>query len=93
MATPSLVGDSTAEGDTVATGASTVTFEGKAVARIGDTTVKGETITGPGVPSVTIEGKVIAVIGDVTTESILKRKGDFWGPGPITGPGAPSVSV
>ena len=60
MAIPSLIGDNTAKGESVAgPGARTVTIEGKPPTLVGtDKTDHGETVTGPGAPRVTIEGKV-----------------------------------
>jgi uncharacterized Zn-binding protein involved in type VI secretion len=95
MAVPSLIGDATAKGESVAgPGASTVTFEGKKPALVGsDKTDHGETITGPGASRVTIEGKVLSVVGDQTTVSVKKNRREYWGPGPITGPGASKITV
>jgi len=95
MAIPSLIGDNTAKGEKVAgPGAATVTIEGKPPTLVGsDKTEHGETVTGPGAPRVTIEGKVLSVVGDNTTVSVKKNRREFWGPGPITGPGAATVTV
>lgn len=95
MSIPALINqDTTRQGD-ILTGppASTVSFGGKPPARVGDKTQHGETITGPGIPNITIEGKPIAIIGDMTTASVRKNKREFWGPGPIVGPGASDISV
>lgn len=95
MAIPSLIGDNTAKGESVAgPGAATVTIEGKPPTLVGsDKTDHGETVTGPGATRVTIEGKVLSVVGDNTTVSVKKNRREFWGPGPITGPGAATVTV
>jgi uncharacterized Zn-binding protein involved in type VI secretion len=95
MAIPSLIGDATAKGESVAgPGASTVTIEGKPPTLVSsDKTDHGETVTGPGSSTVTIEGKALSFVGDTTTVSVRKNRREFWGPGPITGPGAATVTV
>jgi hypothetical protein len=95
MAIPSVVGDATAKGESVAgPGAATVSFEGKPPTLVGtDKTDHGETVTGPGAPRVTIEGKVLSVVDDQTTVSVRKNRREMWGPGPITGPGASRITV
>ena len=95
MAIPSLVGDATAKGENISgPGASTVTIEGKPPTLVNsDKTTHGETVTGSGAPRVRIEGKVLSVVGDKTTVSVRKNKSEMWGPGPITGPGAATVTV
>jgi uncharacterized Zn-binding protein involved in type VI secretion len=86
MAIPALVQhDKTVQDDPIAGRASTVSFEGLAPARVGDKTLHGETITGPGFPNISIEGKPLAAIGDMTTATIKKNKSQFWGPGPLVG--------
>jgi uncharacterized Zn-binding protein involved in type VI secretion len=93
MPIPALVEqDKTAQGDPIAGRSSTVSFEGKAPARVGDKTQHGETITGPGFPNISIEGKPLAAIGDLTTATVKKNKSQFWGPGPLVG-GASTVTA
>lgn len=93
MAIPALVEqDKTVQGDPIAGRGSTVSFEGKAPARVGDKTQHGETITGPGFPTISIEGKPLAAIGDLTTATIPKTLVQFWGPGPLVG-GASTVTA
>jgi len=93
MAIPALVEhDQTAQGDPVAGRASTVSFEGRAPARVGDKTQHGETITGAGFPNISIEGKPLAAIGDLTTASVRKNRREFWGPGPLVG-GASTITA
>jgi uncharacterized Zn-binding protein involved in type VI secretion len=95
MAIPSLIGDATAKGESVAgPGASTVTFEGNPPTLVNsDKTDHGETVTGPGSSTVTIEGKALSFVGDTTTVSVRKNRREMWGPGPITGPGATTITV
>ncbi len=94
MAIPALVDqDKTQQGDPIVGPPPQVSFCGKPPARVGDKTQHGETVTGPGATRVTIEGKVLAVIGDATTASIKKNRREYWGPGPITGAGAPTITV
>jgi hypothetical protein len=95
MAIPSLIGDNTAKGEKVAgPGALTVTFEGKPPTLVStDKTEHGEIVVGPGAPTVIIEGKVLSVVSDLTTVSVKKNRSEFWGPGPIIGPGASKITV
>jgi hypothetical protein len=36
---------------------------------------------------------VLSVVGDQTTVSVKKNRREYWGPGPITGPGASKITV
>ena len=85
MSIPALVDTSkTQQGDPVSGPPSTtVSFEGKSPARVGDKTQHGETVTGPGSATVFIEGRALAFVGDATTASVKKNKTQFWGPGPL----------
>jgi len=88
-----VVQDKTVQDDPIAGRSSTVSFEGKAPARVGDKTQHGETINGPGCPNITIEGKPLSVIGDMTTATIRKPNTRiFWGPGPLQG-GATTITA
>lgn len=91
---PALVTkDKTTQDDPIADRESTVSFEGLAPARVGDKTMHGETINGPGCPNITIEGKPLAVIGDMTTAVVRKPYTViFWGPGPLVG-GASTITA
>lgn len=92
MAIPALVEqDKTVQGDPIAGRSSTVSFEGKPPARVGDKTQHGETINGPGSSTVFVEGKPLALIGDITTATVKKNLVQFWGPGPLTG-GASTIT-
>lgn len=95
MAIPALVNqDLTTQGDIISgPPSSTVSFGGKSPARVGDKTQHGETIIGPGIPNVSIEGRPLSVIGDLTTASVRKNRIQYWGPGPLVGPGASDISV
>lgn len=94
MTTPSRIDDITAKDDKIqGPGATTVSFEGKPPTLIGDKTIHGETVTGPGSSTVTSGGKFLALIGDKTTAVVRKNRSTTWGPGPITSPGAPSISI
>ena len=90
---PALVEqDKTVQDDPIAGRSSTVSFEGKAPARVGDKTQHGETINGPGCPNITVEGKALSVIGDMTTATIKKNRSQYWGPGPLQG-GAKTITA
>jgi uncharacterized Zn-binding protein involved in type VI secretion len=93
MAIPALdERDKTVQGDPIAGRSSTVSFEGKPPARVGDKTQHGETINGPGSSTVFVEGKPLALIGDITTATVKKNRSQFWGPGPLTG-GASTITA
>jgi uncharacterized Zn-binding protein involved in type VI secretion len=88
-----VVQDKTVQDDPIADRSSTVSFEGKPPARVGDKTQHGETINGPGCPNITVEGKALSVIGDMTTAVIRKPYTRiFWGPGPLQG-GAKTITA
>lgn len=90
---PALVEqDKTVQDDPIAGRASTVSFEGRAPARVGDKTVHGEELIGPGCPNISIEGKPLSVIGDMTTATIKKNRREYWGPGPLQG-GAATITA
>lgn len=91
---PALVEqDKTVQDDPIAGWASTVSFEGRAPARVGDKTVHGEELIGPGCPNISIEGKPLSIIGDMTTANIRKPYTTiFWGPGPLQG-GAATITA
>jgi uncharacterized Zn-binding protein involved in type VI secretion len=94
MSIPALVQqDKTTQDDPIANRSSTVSFEGLPPARVGDKTVHGETITGPGFPNISIEGKPLSAIGDMTTAVVRKPYTTiFWGPGPLVG-GAKTITA